>query len=277
MKDLLKHILGKNKMVLSLESMNDEEKFALLCGIIMGDGCLSLVNGKKKFIAITGSSIDDISFFQEIVSPLLVYFREKNTNLKFRKDCNAIEFNFIDAELFDLISSSGFPVGKKGANLKIPKLFYEKNLLKHVVQGFFATDGSFVLTKNPNKYYPRIESRTIHKQLIKEIHDYLQSLGMSGNHYFCKSRPDPRWNVVQDQYRFQFNGKKNLLLFEKEIGFVNLKHHKKFLDFMNYDREYNQSIKGVPSSNHKPIREPINLRFERLMAPPGTEPGTSSS
>lgn len=265
-------------MTFNLENLNEEEKFALLFGIMAGDGCLSLVKGKNKFISITGSLDDDILFFNEIVSPILREFRGKETNIKFRKDCRAIEFNFVDSNLFDFIFSKGFPIGKKGPDLIIPEIFYEKNLLKYIIQGFFATDGSLVLTKNPNKYYPRLEAHTIHKKLTRQLHSYLVSLGLKGHFYKCKRiKKDPRWKVIQDQYRFQFNGKENLLLFNEKIGFVNSKHEKKFLDFIDYDKRYDALIKGVATSNQKVIRNSINLEFINRMAVPGVEPGTPSS
>ncbi len=247
-----------------IESLNEDEKFALLFGIMAGDGCLSLVNGRKKFITITGSLDDDISFFKEIVSPLLNKFRGKDTNIKFRKDCRSIEFNFTDAKLFDFISSSGFPIGKKGQKLIVPKYFYDRNLLKYIVQGFFATDGSLVLTKNPNKFYPRIESVVIHKDFLKQIYEYLLSIGLKGSYYKSKSKPYFKWKTCQNKYRFQFNGKDNLLLFEKLIGFINPKQEKKFKQFLEYDKEYDSSIKGVQALNQKLIRDSINTKFIKM-------------
>jgi len=226
-------------MIFNIKNLNYEEKFALLYGIMLGDGCLSLVKGKKKFISITCSLDDDLPFFQEVVSFLLKNFRDKNTNIKIRKNYGAIEFNFIDAKLFDLISSKGFPIGKKGSNLFIPEMFYKDNLLKNIVQGFFATDGSLVLTKNPNKFYPRIEGNGISKRLISQISDYLKKTGMKGNFYDAKRKKvyfDK--HLHQKQYRFQFNGKKNLLLFNEKIGFVNPKQAIKFNNFLRYDEEY---------------------------------------
>jgi hypothetical protein len=247
------------KMVVDIRSLNHKEKFALLYGIMLGDGCLSLVNGKSKFISITGSLDDDLPFYKEVISLLLKEFRGKDTNIKFRKACRAINFNFTDKRLFDLIHSKGFPIGKKGPNLIIPELFYQNNLLKHIVQGFFATDGSLVLTKNPNKFYPRIESRVIHGKLINQLYDYLHSAGMEGNHYNCGLRGDSPWKNIQKQYRFQFNGKKNLLLFNEKIGFVNPKHKLKFDNFMRYNEEYDNNIKGISCSKHYLIRNKVKL------------------
>jgi len=246
-------------MVFDIKNLNYEERFALFYGIMLGDGCLSLVSGKKKFISITGSSNDDLPFFKEIISFLLKEFRGKETNIKFRKACRAIDFNFTDKRLFDLIHSKGFPIGKKGPNLIIPKIFYRKNLLKQIVQGFFATDGSLVLTKNPNKFYPRIEARVIHGKLINQLYDYLYNIGMRGNHYSCGLRRDSPWKNIQKQYRFQFNGKKNLLLFNEKIGFVNQKHKLRFNNFLRYNEEYDNNIKGIPCSKHYLIRNKVKL------------------
>lgn len=250
-----------------IESFNEEEKFALLFGILAGDGCLSAYtsyNKKYYAIVVTGSSLDDIPFYEQIVIPLINSLREgnkKSVKIKKRLDCNAIEILFTDKILFNKLKSYEFPVGKKGQQLIIPQTFYDKKLVKYIVQGFFATDGSLVLTKNPNKFYPRVEARVIHKDFLKQIYGYLISLGLNGAYYLCKARPDPRWKVVQDQCRFQFNGKNNLLLFNELVGFINPKHKQKFLDFIEYDREYDNAIKGLASKNMYPIRNKINFRF----------------
>lgn len=134
-----------------------------------------------------------------------------------------------------------------------------------------------VLTKNPNKYYPRLELHVIHKDLVKQAHKYLISLGMKGHVYKCRGKnKNSKWKTFQ-QYRFQFNGKNNLLLFNNLIGFVNPKQEYKFKIFMNYHEEYERSMKGIASKNQFPIRKKINSGFIKEMAMPGIEPGTSSS
>lgn len=251
----------------NINTLNDEEKFALLFGILAGDGCLSFYkccNRNYFTIVITGSSLDDIPFYEQVVIPIINSLREgnkKSVKIKKRLDCNAIEILFSDKAFFNRLKSYEFPVGKKGQRLIIPKYFYDYGLLKYIVQGFFATDGSLVLTKNPNKFYPRIEARVIHKDFLRQVYEYLVSLGLSGAYYLGKSRPNPRWRVVQDQYRFQFNGKKNLLLFSDLIGFVNPKHNFKFDKFLEYDLNYNNLINGVAAKNVKPLIIDINSSF----------------
>jgi hypothetical protein len=143
-------------------------------------------------------------------------------------------------------------------------------LVRYVVQGFFATDGSLVLTKNPNKYYPRVEAHVIHKELIHQIYSYLLGLGLHGHKYKCKRVVrDPRWKVIQDQYRFQFNGKKNLILFNDLIGFVNPKQKKKFIDFLEYDNEYVNVMKNVATRRQKELRDSINIKWLHRESNPG--------
>lgn len=216
-----------------------DKDFALFYGIMLGDGCLSYTC-KKKFISITGSSKDDLPFFKEIICPILRNLRGKDTKIKFRKSCNALDYNFVDRRLFDFIHSFGFPIGKKGDKLFIPKIFYDKNLIPYVINGLFSTDGSIVLTKNPNKYYPRLEIHIISKSLLQEVYSYLLTIDLKGAFYLCKRMRHSigAYREVYLKYRVQFNRKNNLLLFENKIGFCNPKYKEKFDNFMKYDSEY---------------------------------------
>ena len=230
----------------NIKNLNDEEKFALFYGIMLGDGCLSQYKSKYGSngyaVSITCSYKDDQEFFKEIVLPLTIFIRGKSINIKQRPKKGTIELNFNDKELFGKLKNY-FPVGKKGKDLKISNFFYEKNLIKFVLQGFFATDGSIVLTKNPNKLYPRLEAHVIHKKLIEQFYLYMTNLGFKGHMYECKRiKQESRWNV-QDRYRFQFNGRDNLNLFHEKIGFVNPKHEKKYQDFINKNKV--MAIPGV--------------------------------
>lgn len=231
---------------------------------MLGDGCLSKHLNKKGseayFISISGNYYDDKPFYDEVVLSLLNKLRKRKTNYKKRKKYGKIEINITDKNLFLQLNKIGFPIGKKGNSLKVPKSLFKKNLMKFVVQGFFATDGSLVLTKNPNKYYPRLEAHGIAPLLIEQIKTYLISLNLKGKLYECKRKNKNYLATIhKTQYRFQFNGKKNLILFKEKIGFINPKHKEKFHNFIRYDKEYENKIKGVPTQKQKSIRKKIKL------------------
>lgn len=196
--------------------------FALLYGIMLGDGCLSLYKGRKKFISITGSMVDDVPFFETIIQPVFKSLIHKEIQIKFRKSSRSIDFNFVNHGLFDFISSFGFPVGKKGDRLFIPKMFYDKSLVKYVIRGFFATDGSLVITDNNGTIYPRVEANGISKNLLTEISVFLNARGINCKFYDAKRKASSSYGGER-QYRLQMNGKSNLKKFVKEVGFVNPK------------------------------------------------------
>lgn len=200
--------------------------FALLYGIMLGDGCLSLFNGRKKFISIAGSLVDDKPFFEKIIQPIIKRMINKEIPIKLKPYCGSLELNFVNYRLFDFISGFGFPIGKKGNRLFIPKIFYDKHLIKYIIQGFFATDGSLVLTDNNGTLYPRVEANGIAINLIKEISNLLNNLGINCKLYQAKRTKSFMYGC-QEQYRLQMNGKENLKKFVKKIGFVNPKQIEK--------------------------------------------------
>ena len=264
--------------------MNSGRGFALLYGIMLGDGCISRYitkeRGERCSVCISGDYYGDWKFYEGILIPLLKSLGRKSVTIKKRPNNGTLEINFPDKRLFDLFVDNKFPVGKKGTQLEIPKIFYKDDLIREVIQGFFSTDGSVVLTKNPNKFYPRLEGHGISPKLILQIKEYLNKLGMKGHFYECKrSKMYSRWKTAQRQYRFQFNGEENFVKFNNLIGFVNPKHKRKFQEFLKYSKKYNKLTKAVSTQKQKPIREKINKRFnewlhqELNLGPPAHETG----
>lgn len=262
--------------------MNVKENFALLYGVMLGDGCLSIYKtkeGRERFvICITGDYYTDKEFYNNVLSPLLKSLGRRSVTVKERPKNGTLEINFPDKELLEKIRNLGFPIGKKGNSLSIPKIFFDNDLVGFVIKGFFSTDGSLVLTKNPNKFYPRLETHGISRKLINQADKYLISIGLKSKFYKCKrNKKDFRWKTAQPQYRFQINGHENLLCFEKLIGFLNPKHESKFRDFLKYSREYDGAIKRFPTQKQRPVRNKINKKFIERMATPRVELGTSCS
>jgi len=198
-----------------------DKNFALLYGIMLGDGCLSKYSGSKA-VVITCDFHSDTEFFDEIVVPKLQKLRGKPVKYRLRGDQGKIEINFSDKDLFDKFSAIGFPIGKKGRHLKIPHVF-EGKLMKHVVAGVFATDGSLVKADNNGTIYPRLEIESISKIFLEQITKFLIENNMKGNIYNSVHRKEG-FQI----YRMEFPGKSNLMKFRKSVGFVNPKHEKKF-------------------------------------------------
>jgi intein/homing endonuclease len=200
-----------------------KEKIALIYGTLLGDGCLSKV-GNARFISITCSLYSDIPFF-EFIRPIIEEIRGKPIKFYKSHKQGKVEINFSDVNMFNKFVSLGFPIGKKGTEIQIPNKFDLP--MKPLIQGYFATDGSLVITNNNGTSYPRIEFSSISKNLLTQIKVYLASLEIGGNIYISK-KYNNHWNSL---YRLQINGKKKLVIFHKKIGFINPKHQEKYEQF----------------------------------------------
>lgn len=199
------------------------KELALFYGILAGDGCISR-SGKKYYISITCHIRDDRKFFSNVVIPITEKLRGKKVKPKLREKYGKIELNFTDKRLFGKIKAIGFPVGKKGKRIKIPK-FFPKYLWKYVINGLFSTDGCITFANNNGTLYPRIEIQSTAKKLLSQVSKYLIENGLWGHVYKINAKP----GVI---YRLEFPGKNNLNKFRRVIGFSNPKHEEKFQKYV---------------------------------------------
>ncbi len=252
-------------MDFNIDILTHDEKFALFYGIMLGDGCISKYSsGGRKYttFSVSGDYYSDKPFYSKILAPLIDSIRKNKKPVKIKERLNQgkLEIQFSDKELLWKFTNLGFPIGKKGTKIEIPIYFIKNGLMGFIVQGIFATDGSLVLTKNPNKFYPRLEIHLIAKKVIIQTHAFFISKEMKGKVYECKRNKDERgFKHLHKKFRIQFNGKDNLLLFNENVGFVNPKHKKRFLNFLRYSKEYDKNIQGVPCNKHYLIRNNVRL------------------
>jgi hypothetical protein len=205
------------------------EKEALILGVMLGDGCLSVHksrNGSIGYIIVVSGHIDDDrEFLTEIVKPIFVDLFSKKVNINEQPNYGKIDLRIYSKDLLTFMNEKwSLPVGKSRSKEISYEFLNDQKLMKNIVSGFFATDGSLVITNNNGTMYPRIEFQNVSEKILKQIQDFLPTLGLEGGLY--KMRRESK--IV---YRLQYNGRQNLLKFEKEIGFINPKHQLKFDEF----------------------------------------------
>lgn len=207
------------------------EKEALLLGIILGDGCIGVYDNNHQYkIQITGHATDDKEFLLNVVKPLLKEIFNKNFRVSERRRCKAIDLIAYSKEIFDIINKKWGVEFGKGKKVFIAEQFVSNpNIMKKIISGFFATDGSLVITNNNGVWYPRLEFQNTSYTILKQIRKFLASLGIKGGFY--KMKRNKSISFGKKIYRLQYNGVKNLLNFRKEIGFINPKHQLKFCEF----------------------------------------------
>jgi intein/homing endonuclease len=133
-------------------------------------------------------------------------------------------------EIFDIINKRwGVEFGRKKEVFIAEQFTSNSNIMKKIINGFFATDGSLVITNNNGIWYPRVEFQNTSYTILKQIQEFLASLGIKGGFYKMKRKQSISFG--EKVYRLQYNGKENLLKFKEEIGFINPKHQLKFDEF----------------------------------------------
>lgn len=206
------------------------EKEALLLGVMLGDGCLSKTKskngGSRYLVVVSGHINDDRKFLLEVVKPIFLELFSKDVKVREQPNYGKIDLRICSKDLLTFMNKEwSLPIGKSRNKKISSKFLSDRNLVKNIAAGFFATDGSLVITNNNGIIYPRIEFQNISRQILKQIQDFLIMLGLKGGLYKMN-----RDNGIV--YRLQYNGKKSLLKFKKEIGFINPKHQLKFDKFM---------------------------------------------
>lgn len=195
--------------------MNPLEE-ATLCGIMIGDGCITVKKYKRNYTMIVTLGKDDGKFIDYTGSLLKKMCPGKVLRLKDREKDNAVEFIINSKDAFEhIVNVWNFPIGKKH-ELEIPPAFLRSwRLTKRVISGLVATDGTIFFAKQHREvpYYPRVEICSSSDLLLDQITGILRTRGYKVS----------RWSK-----RLGINGVSGVERFSKDIGFINPKHITRF-------------------------------------------------
>lgn len=209
------------------------EDLAYLCGVLSGDGCISINKKKGDYvIMLVGNPKDEIQFYDCVIVPLfkkLFGIRVKprvtdhKTTYVIPIHSKALVNFFI--EIFD------FPIGKKYAKLTIPSIIKsDRRYIISFIRGLADTDFCISLKKTNKGYghYPVINCVSRSRSFIEEISKELAKLGIEGYESLDYKWFDERFNKELTISRIELVGPKKLLKWMDLIGFRNHKHLAKF-------------------------------------------------
>lgn len=203
----------ENQIPINLDINNP--LFLEFYGVLLGDGWLSKLKYKNKFIyliGVSGNAKLDREFFHYLIKNIKLLF-DRNAYLKERPKYNSIEINFSHKALLQKIHKElGFPIGPK-VNLRVSNKIYSKGYekMKHVIKGLFDTDGCVYFDKTPaGKPYPCISIKQKAPILVQQISDLLLKEGF-------KIRRE-KWKEVE---QIKLKGSKQLNKWINEIGSSN--------------------------------------------------------
>ncbi|MDE1804806.1 MAG: hypothetical protein KGH59_03420 [Candidatus Micrarchaeota archaeon] len=186
----------------------DNETWEIV-GICLGDGCISkyFSNSDKRWIheiVFTGNMKDDISFYNNVLLPLLKKKFGVTPKPHFRPDFGVIVVAIRSKKIFNFLKNLGMPVGKKLDKIRVTKKMRMSNGSKAaILRGLLDTDGHLFARKDEDYKYPYIKITSGSNRFLNDLKSMIKSFGL------------PAYIHGND---VQIRGGKNLNLWMKVIG-----------------------------------------------------------
>lgn len=211
-----KNRVKNNSLVLPKKS----EKLAEFIGIILGDGNLS----EYDAIRIAGDSRKDRDYLEKYIVKLIRELFNCEPSLYFSKRSNCLYVYFGSKIVSNYLVKCGLKKGNKiKNNLTIPSwIMKNPSYLKACLRGLIDTDGSVyeLLPKWPGLYQIYFGNRNL--ILLEDTHKGFSQLG------FVVSK---LCNFNNKLPCFYITRKSEIQKYITEIGFSNIKHKEKLVNF----------------------------------------------
>jgi intein/homing endonuclease len=213
------------------------EKLAEFFGILSGDGYL-LIKGRIHRFGITLNLTEDEKYRHYVISLVNELFDVFPSTL-IRVYQNTFEIFINSKAITGFIKSLGFPNGIKMNKLQIPPwILRRKKFIRRFLRGLFDTDGCLFFAKRGTyklNEYPVIEIKSYDKYFISSVAEALKIIG---------------FKPLLQKDRIQFNGKKWLEKWKKQIEFKNLNSISRYLIWKKF--------------NYCPPNTDLNFRLDML-------------
>ena len=213
------------------------EELAEFIGILTGDGHLAFRSGKgyKHYeIRISGHWIDDQRYFNEIVNKIFKNLFNIKLLIKHRKDQGYTLLAYRDSKSIVnfLHKLNNLYLGNKSKKLKkiIPWINLSKKYKSAFLRGLADTDFSLCFKRKykQHHHYPVIKIEFKNKFLVNIVSKILTELGFKYHLKYNNKWYDKRIQKYKIFHYIDINGKNQLKMWIKLIGFNNPKHFTKY-------------------------------------------------
>jgi hypothetical protein len=203
-------------------------ELAYLCGVIAGDGCITIRPEKHDHcLYCAGNFSDEQEYYQTVISPLMKQVFGITVNLRPHSGGRCFGFTISSKQLTAfLVNTVGLPVGKKYEHLHFPKLFTTAETKVAFLRGLFDTDGciSFKKRNATVGYYPTISFSSKSQRLVFQVAYHLTACSfLPVTHTVIRKESRIGWNSIKRTDLF-LNGTRNFEIWQSRIGFWNPKH-----------------------------------------------------
>lgn len=210
------------------------ENLAEFLGIMAGDGFANYYQYNKStdyLLEISGHSEEDYNYLSRYVSKIIINIFNLKPIISFKKNEKTMVLKIRSKAITQYLSEIGFPLGKKGTELKAPKWILEDKIYSiNFLRGLADTDSSICFKKRKIGHsYPVIHFTSISKQLMLDACKILDGLNIKYNTWFDIKEKDKRSGGICNKHDIYICGKNNLDKWMKLIEFKNEKHLSKYL------------------------------------------------
>jgi hypothetical protein len=209
------------------------EDLAYLCGILSGDGCISINYKKGVYVIIlVGNPKSEIEFYDYIIIPLFrkLFGIQVNPRITDHKTVYVLPIHSKALVNF-FIRNFDFPIGKKYNKLRMPQIIRsDQKYVISFIRGLADTDFCISLKKTNKEYrhYPVINCVSKSRVIIEQVSKELAKLGLIGYESLDYKWFDKRFDKELTINRIELVGHKRLLKWMDMIGFKSPKNLAKF-------------------------------------------------
>jgi intein/homing endonuclease len=209
-----------------------------LAGLFAADGSM-----QRNHLCFWGNPIEDKDYYDIHLKSLFLKSFNMDIRPHHKKSNSVYGFYVCDKRIISYFNEIlGFPIGRKTYSLTVPSIIYENkdnNIISAFLRGFCAGDGCLSFDKRYGNYrkiltiihtYPRIQIRSVSKELLLQLLNMLERLNIVGNISRKKSKKP---NEV-DSYLLQISGKTRLKTWIDKIGFSNPNHSTRYEIFKKH-------------------------------------------
>lgn len=209
-----------NEKVIKIPNKCNE--LAELIGIILGDGCITIINNKKKYgtysVRIVGDSRYDKEYLINFVKPMVDRLFNISSKIYFVKNKNTIRLEIVGKRLVYFFLNFGLKSGNKLKNgVRFPSWIWKnKAYIKSCLRGLIDTDGCIceLLPHWPGLYQLSFENFSL--PILKDVRKAFLKLGFNPSKIHGSKTPHGN--------RICVTRKKEIHKFYKEICFHNERH-----------------------------------------------------
>lgn len=186
-----------------------------LLGVCLGDGCLSTYFSKydkcKRYeVKFTGNSNYDLQYYKNFLTPILKSKFNIRLSYRVRKDCNAINMDIHNKQVFMFFKDIGMPIGDKKNKIMLPPKTFSlpKKSKAAILRGLLDTDGCIFARKDEEYKYPHLEISSGTLKFLLQLKKLIRQFGIPAYVHWTNGHGG---NVL-------LRGSKNVKLWMKQIG-----------------------------------------------------------